>query len=231
MGRSSSALWGAWAFCFCLTAIAAEPATRPAPEQSRPLPSLRDVLLLPPDQACQTVLTIWAEGNQIAAETYLGWLVGRHPQHQRLAFFRAACMRSRFDVQSALPMFQEVARADPGSPEGRCTAAILALDSGRDLEANFKTLLELVKANAQDPLIVWMLAVQCRARNRNEEGVAAYRELLKLVPVGSSLVHQTFANVLDETKQYEEALKHREIVVRQEPRGGAFMAWATRSCS
>jgi tetratricopeptide (TPR) repeat protein len=66
-------------------------------------------------------------------------------------------------------------------------------------------------------MVRWMLAVQCRNWNRNQEGADAYEVLLERWHPGPALVHQTYANLLDELKRYNDALAERYLVVAMEP--------------
>lgn len=172
---------------------------------------------LPPDRAYAAVIRVWSGGNQQEAERMLAGYLRRYPDDQRLALFRAACARSRFDVKAADPLLQQVVKMKATSEQGKCAAAVLALDQRRDVEAQFDVLRALVLAHPNDPLPLWMLAVECRSYERNDEGAACYAKLLRMVGKGSSLVHQTYANLLDALGKHREALPHRYLAVRLEP--------------
>ena len=53
-----------------------------------------------------------------------------------------------------------------------------------------------------------------RALNLNEQGCRYYERLLKQLDVGPVLVHQTYANLLDEVGRSVDALPHRELAVK-----------------
>jgi Tfp pilus assembly protein PilF len=145
---------------------------------------------------------------------------------QRVVFLAAACQRSRFDIDNAAPLFRLVRLIDPTTPEGECAACILSLDAPNAVNAStdgsLARLRNLVEANGDDPILRWMIAVECRHLNRNEEGVKHYEELLKKWSPGPVLVHQTYANLLDAIKQHERALEQRQIAVKLEPAGWAY---------
>ena len=102
-----------------------------------------------------------------------------------------------------------------------------------DAFADFK---KLVDENPDDIMIRWMLAVQCRNWNRNAEGAELYRQILDRWNPGPVLVHQTYANLLDELARFEEALVEHYKAVKMEPAawsydglGNTWTAWvATR---
>jgi tetratricopeptide (TPR) repeat protein len=160
-----------------------------------------------------------AAGRQRDAERLLEQGLQAHADDPDLVFLRACCKRSRFLVEAAHPLFARVVELDPGSVQGRCAGEVLQLDARRDVEAHFVALEALADGHPDDPLLRWMVAVQCRALDRNEEGVAHYRQLLHAWQPGPSLVHQTYANLLSELGQEEAALVERRIAVEQEPAG------------
>lgn len=193
------------------------PSTIPAAAPNDP----RLVLDMPPQEAYRAALFYWAAGEQGLAEVLLAELTNRHPQDLRIAFFNAACTRSRFDIGGALPLFKRVALMAPGTPEAQCANLMVKLDSENGNPAPFAALEKLAKENRDDPIIIWMAGVQCRSLNKNEVGITHYRRLLAMIEPapGPVLLHQTFANLLDETKQFDEALVHRRIAVKMEPAG------------
>ena len=85
--------------------------------------------------------------------------------------------------------------------------------------ANFN---QLADDNPDDVVIRWMAAVQCRTWNRNEEGVEHYKKILEKWNPGPSLVHQTYANLLDQVQRYDDALVERKITIKMEPAGWSY---------
>ncbi|MDQ2731697.1 MAG: tetratricopeptide repeat protein [Armatimonadota bacterium] len=178
------------------------------------------------DGAYNTILKTWGDGSQAGAESLLASAVTQYPDRQPLAFFQAACTRSRFDIQAAYPLFQHVAAMDSTTTQGRCAATMMQMDRRQDLEQGFETLRALVQESPTDPLLLWMLAIQCRSYKRNPEGAECYRKLLALIGPGPVLVHQTYANILDELGRHQEALAHRERAVQLEPATWSYDGWA-----
>ena len=88
-----------------------------------------------------------------------------------------------------------------------------------DAFADFK---KLVDENPDDIMIRWMLAVQCRNWDRNAEGAELYRQILERWNPGPVLVHQTYANLLDELGRFEEALVERYKAVKMEPAAWSY---------
>ncbi len=90
----------------------------------------------------------------------------------------------------------------------------------------FGRLKKLADDNDDDVMIRWMAAVECRQWNRNEQGVELYKQILEKWNPGPVLVHQTYANLLDQLKRYDEALVERKIAVKLEPAGYSYGALA-----
>jgi tetratricopeptide (TPR) repeat protein len=80
----------------------------------------------------------------------------------------------------------------------------------------------LAKENPGDPLVLWMLGVECRSCKLDEEGVKYYAQLCNLWNPGPVLVHQTYANLLDDLGRSDEALPHRKLAVKLEPAAWAY---------
>ena len=100
----------------------------------------------------------------------------------------------------------------------QAAACILQLDARKDgLNEAFGLLNALASRKPTDPLVLWMFAVECRTFRQNDPGALAYADLCKLWKPGPVLVHQSYANILDDLKRYDEALLHRELAVRLEP--------------
>jgi superkiller protein 3 len=64
--------------------------------------------------------------------------------------------------------------------------------------------------------------VQCRSFNLNEDGVYYYKKLLGMLNPGPALLHQTYANLLDELNRSAEAVPHRKLAVQLEPAGWSW---------
>jgi tetratricopeptide (TPR) repeat protein len=143
--------------------------------------------------------------------------------NQRLLFLYAACGRSRFDVEEALPRFLAANMAQERTAVGQGIAHIVALDVNRqDADVHFDFLEELVQSYPDEIVLRWMLAVECRSYNRNEQGVVHYKKILEKWKPGPVLVHQTYANLLDQLARFEEALVERRKAVELEPAGWSY---------
>ena len=169
-----------------------------------------------------------------AAKDLLSKQAGHGREGQRVLFLLGAFSRSRFEVDRSYPLFAAVALIDPQSVSGQCAILVNALDAksggkvskhaGNDHQVNehFAVFTKLVEAKPDDLMVRWMLAVQCRAYNRNEEGVGHYKIILKKWSPGPVLVHQTYANLLDELCLYDEALVERHKTVKLEPASWSY---------
>lgn len=179
---------------------------------------------LPRYPHAQQLVDQLAAGN-VARGMFLNlWHRGELQSAQRTLFLKAACERSRFDIGLASTIFSAVGAIDPQTPSGQAALIMVRLDAIEPTLANwpsikrdFGALQRLVAENPHDPMLLWMLAVECRQWNHNKLGVGYYRELLSRWQPGPSLAHQTYANLLDNCKRYDEALAERRIVVAQEP--------------
>ncbi|HEY3328494.1 MAG TPA: hypothetical protein VGK19_00590 [Capsulimonadaceae bacterium] len=189
--------------------------------------SSKDAITAP--QVYAIAMKAWANGNQAGAEAVLAKAVEAFPSDQRLAFFNAACTRSRFDVEAASPLFANVRQLAPASPDGKCALYVMNIDGNVDIERNFRNLGALAESHPTDVMIMWMAAVESRqialtykgtdtAKNVGLYGIHCYEKLLSTIKaVGPSLVHQTFANLLDDSGRTDLAVVHRRLAVAQEP--------------
>lgn len=179
---------------------------------------------LTPDSVYADTFRFLAAGQQRDAENVLSHGIELFDRDPRLLFFAAACHRSRFDVDSAAPLFLRVARLDPAGKYGLVAAEILHLDLKHDIPAHFAKLRERVDANADDPLLLWMAAVQCRSLHENEAGIAYFDKLGKHFNPGPVLFHQTYANLLDQVGRSADAVPHRNLAICLEPAPWSYSA-------
>ncbi|HEX4143997.1 MAG TPA: tetratricopeptide repeat protein [Pirellulales bacterium] len=168
-------------------------------------------------------------GKPKEAEDLLNANLAKIQKGQRIFFLFGCCERSRFDVQSANLLFSIVLKMGPTTPAGNCALLVVRLDSPRlrqfepkKADEAFATLDKLADANPDDVVIRWMAAVECRHWNRNAEGVEHYKKILEKWNPGPSLVHQTYANLLDQLGRLEDALVERKQVVKMEPAGWSY---------
>jgi tetratricopeptide (TPR) repeat protein len=171
------------------------------------------------------------------AENQLTAAAVRFQDKQRLFFLMGACQRSRFDIEGARPWFIIAYIAKKQSTEGQCALHVLRLDFLRTRRLDAKTVnkefagfAKLADDNPDDTVIRWMVAVQCRNWNRNKEGIQHYQKILQKWDPGPILVHQTFANVLDEEKRHDEALVERRKAVEMEPASWSYDGLANTLC-
>ncbi|MBA4388665.1 MAG: hypothetical protein C0404_11840 [Verrucomicrobia bacterium] len=165
------------------------------------------------------------DGKQKEAESLLSELATEHPKDQKIAFLRAACSRSRFNITGSAQLFRLARAIDAKSAEGQCAGLVTALDSREDIDKNLEAFRTLLKNNPDNMPILWMFAVQCRSNSLGEEGVDSYARLLKNMGKGPVLVHQSYGTLLDDfLNRYDEALKHRLLAVELEP-----ASWSYRS--
>lgn len=164
------------------------------------------------------IFAAWSAGNQPEAERMLGEASRKFGSELRLVFFAALLVRSRFDIEAAAPILAVVAEHAPKTRQGLAARYMLAIDRRLEPQKSFTMLGKLaMESKPVDPLVVWLYAIAARTLGQNKHGIAAYTLLLKHVKVGSALLHQTFANLLDREKRHKEALPHRQLAVKLEP--------------
>ena len=144
---------------------------------------------------CQKATNLLSAGKQADAEQLIFTQARKKPT-VHIVFYAAVLVRSRFEIQAADKLFAQVGAADPEGVDGKASKLIAAMDAGKDTETNFKAMDDLVASNADNPLILWMSAVECRQLKKPKEGIERYNKLLKLFDPGPSLVHQTLGNLL-----------------------------------
>lgn len=175
-----------------------------------------------PAQVEKQVLRLLNDGKQSDAEELLEQYADEYDDNQNIVFLRAACLRSRFQVADSFPVFAAAAKLGEDTPRGKCATLTRRLDAQSDSDESFAALKRLVKANPDDIMIRWMLAVQCRAYDKDNEGVKHYRKILEKWNPGPVLVHQTYGNLLNRLGRHKEALVERRIAVKLEPAGWSY---------
>ena len=170
------------------------------------------------------VTQLIATGDTQEAERFLQANRDEIQGGQRIFFLLGACIRSRFDKHTARLVFHTAWAMNPKTPSGKCALCMMRLDSSqgmwgqqRQVDEAFAELRRLVNAHPEDVVLPWMLAVQCRSWDRNAEGALLYKYILTKWKPGPVLVHQTYANLLDELGLYKAALKERYQAVKMEP--------------
>lgn len=169
-----------------------------------------------PDREYLDALLLLAAGCQRDCEEFLSLREDRVRTHADLAFLQGTLQRSRFDVQGAAPWFQLSAALDPTSVRARCCGLVQALDGDTATEKDLGDLVALARSTPSDPLLFWLVGIECRQHHATDVGIWAYTALLRQMSPGPALLHQTFANLLDEAGRSEEALPHRHITIALE---------------
>lgn len=172
------------------------------------------------------ILAVLRQGNRTKALQYIRSRADVYRANHRLLYLYAACERSRFSIEEAIPRFTLAGMAHERTVLGQSTFCMIALDGVREVQKNpdrfFNVLEQMVASHPEEIILRWMLAVECRSYHRNEQGVRHYQSILKQWRPGPVLVHQTYANLLDDLKRYDEALPSRRIAVAMEPNGWSY---------
>ena len=164
-------------------------------QKSLPPPELRErmaeIKKAGPKAGYEHALQLCAGGDQAAAEDLLDLLIEEYAEDQRLLFFRAACKRSRWGKRRAHALFRRVIALGRESPEGICSRLVIDLDGRTYVDRNFERLQKLVEDNPEDPLILWLLCIECREHRRNELGAQSYKRLSVFFDPGPVLGSQS----------------------------------------
>lgn len=176
---------------------------------------------------------LW-DGRQRDAEELLELAVQKFPNAEKLAFLKAACVRSRFEVASAARVMSRVIEIAPLSVEGLCAACVLGIDfaGNRDTAMCFLGgIAALCRAYPNELAVRWMAGVMSRTlavqypempwsqlRSVWGFGVDNFKAILTQIGSrdGTSLIHQTCANLLEDLEALEEAYVHRLVAVKLE---------------
>jgi tetratricopeptide (TPR) repeat protein len=174
------------------------------------------------DEVIKQALAYLSAGSQEKAEQLIDDYCIIFPNHQKLFFYAAACTRSRFMIEEAYFKLKKVYYMNEKTVYAKCAALIIALDNNNEIEKNFALLEKLVAENPDEIMLRWMLAVECRNLGYDEKGAQQYAIILKNWNPGPVLLHQTYANILDNLEKYEESLVHRKLAVELEPCGWSY---------
>ena len=184
-------------------------------------------------EAAKVQELLW-DGRQRDAEEVLEIAVQKFSNSEKIIFLKAACARSRFDVAAAAKVMSRVVEIAPGSVEGLCAACVLGIDfaGSRDTAMCFLGgLAALCRAHPDELPIRWMAGVMARTlavqypempwsqlRSIRGFGVDNFKAILARIGSrdGTSLIHQTCANLLEDLEALEEAHAHRLLAVKLE---------------
>lgn len=152
-------------------------------------------------------------GKQKEAESLVAKSLGVNPRDKVLLYLAGVMNRTRFDKEESARYFKLCLGQGEDPCIDKICKLIILLDTRHQVEYNLKALRDLCGAHPDDIILQWMMAVQCRSYDLNDEGVKIYEKMLEKWSVGPSLVHQTCANLYDQKKQFGEALKHRQVTI------------------
>jgi tetratricopeptide (TPR) repeat protein len=172
-------------------------------------------------EAIKDVLDLISHHRKAEARYVIQGHSAAYLANQRLIYIHAALMRSRFEIEESFPFFIIAAMANKDTPYGQSAFCILNLEASKEAQEHADKVLaameKIADAQPNDIILRWMLAVECRSFNRYEQGITHYKKILEKWNPGPVLVHQTYGNLLDATKQYEDALVERRKAVELEP--------------
>ena len=172
-------------------------------------------------------------GDQDQAEAEVVQAIKDGERAPRAIFWAAVLARSRFDIQSSLPMFAQLLASQPESFEGRTSGFVLGIDTAKDIRTELFYYNALVAQTALEPKSVplqWLSGIMARTITKDSRrsditsetrkrtlawGVESYWKTLSLLGVqeGPYRIHQTLANLLDDLEAHDHAHDHRKIAL------------------
>lgn len=183
-----------------------------------------------PSEVYDKVIGEISEGRQAVAEDILDYYLFVHTNDQRLAFARAVCSRSRFNIGQATHYFSFVEDIDYRSVEGRCARCVIAIDNNDHVDDNMGSLKIMAEQNRKDPFIYWIIGIMCRDYQRStgskkysRDGAYAFKRALAMFTTGPVMIHHTYANILsEELSLHAQALSHRRVAVQLEQKAWTY---------
>lgn len=166
----------------------------------------------------KSTMDLLTAGNQSQAETDLNGLGSPFKDNQHILFMRACLARSRFLNADAMQIFFLAVLNDPYSLEGMASYWVTQIDRKIHLLESYQKLKSLSDGNSSNPWLQWLLAIEDRALDFKSDGIVRYQNLLAVFKPGPVLMHQTLANLLDESGRFEEALEERKMALSEEER-------------
>jgi len=163
-----------------------------------------------------TIVGLISAGRQAEAEDLVENAAREIRGYQRYQLIDACLVQSRFEVEESTKKFADVILLYPYSEDGHLAYLVRDLDTRGFRQKDWDDLKKLAEKSKLGMWPKWMLGVEARNFDRNEEGRQIYQDLLSTQKVGSSLMHQTYANILDELDLLPEALEHRRLTIKLE---------------
>lgn len=184
----------------------------PKPEDSK-------AFALSAEEAYEQSVELLSAGRQSEAEELIDRAVRTYSSNAEILFAKAVLRRSRWSKRESYSYFSRVVECSPQSDRAQASTLCLALDQNPS-EEKLMELARLSDANPDDVYMLWLSAFQCRQQKNGPLGRERYEKLLAKFEVGPVLLHQTYANILEEyLEDYETALKHRYLAVSLEAKG------------
>ncbi|HNX53779.1 MAG TPA: hypothetical protein PKI68_08550, partial [Pontiellaceae bacterium] len=174
-------------------------------------------LTLSADEVWQKSIDLLSDGRQSDAEKLIDQAVQQYSDEARILFAKAVLERSRWFIDEANRCFAQLVKRFPDTDWAQAARLSLELDRHEAVEADLAALIQLAETSPDNIYLLWLSAIQCREQNNGILGRRQYEKLLSKFRVGPVLLHQTYANILEENlMDYETALKHRYLAVSME---------------
>ncbi len=183
------------------------------------------------DDALDRAIELLSDGRQAEAEDLIRSAVKSHRDDVRILFAKGVLERSRWRKDSAQVWFAMARKAKGDEALSRAAWLSVKLDQKKSTAEDFQELIRLSDENPDDLFLLWLGAIQCREQSKKDGvsreakramttlGRVRYELLLEHLRIGPVLLHQTYANILDDLKRYEESLEHRLLAVSLEAKG------------
>jgi tetratricopeptide (TPR) repeat protein len=183
------------------------------------------------DEALARSIELLSDGRQAEAEDLIKSAVKTYRNDVRILFAKGVLERSRWDKEAADVWFTLAREAKGNKTLSQAAWISTQLDRHRLVEENIAELIRLSNENPDEIYLLWLGAIQCREQERRadissvleremaELGATRYEMLLSKFRIGPVLLHQSYANLLDDLKEYEKSLEHRILAVSMEAKG------------
>ena len=178
------------------------------------------VAVVSPEEAYQRSIELLSDGRQIEAEKIIADAVKNNLDNANLLFAKAVLERSRWSNDASKLWFGIARRKGARTYIADAVSLQMRLDSRKAASSDLVDLIQLSDVHPDDVYLLWLSAIECREQKNGVLGRERYEKLLTKFRVGPVLLHQTYANILEDyLKDYETALKHRYIAVSMEAKG------------
>ena len=153
-----------------------------------------------------------SDGRQDELEDLLNSKINQKSILPNELYYFAVLERSRFNKEVVPEVYKRLSD-EVGLERKQALSLIIKIDSRVDERYSFKALRQLA-VSTKDNSILWLSCISCRELRENKIGKQMYEKLSMQWSPGPILFHQTYGNILDDLREYDTALIHREMALK-----------------